>query len=311
MAAARRAFAALHRRPGLARGLHSGAPQGCQRNDLLAALASMAAYDCEAVAPLLRKHAEKAKKSLATTGFELAAMFQVVGGRTMDIAGEREVIDTDAAYLWLRADDGHGILAFRGCDTLEDIQHVHAASAASVSGYQLHAQVAESELFPLVSKMKAADFSACASLAVAGHSLGGGCASMFAVLANDPADPLALGNGMKMVDELYSFGGTPVFHRDCMAINKRPGTDGSFVGGVFRTVRKVCGQEVQDRAVSSLDDFHHANTSFVSLRFSQQTPEVIDSSQVTHETHKGIPGDKELFPLHSPLNYLKLLRFAQ
>ncbi len=81
-------------------------------------------------------------------------------------------------------------------------------------GHQLHAGVAEGEFAPLVSLMSAEHFSPLKTLVVTGHSLGGGCATLFAVLVNDVDDPLGFGPARKFVDELYGFGATPVFHND-------------------------------------------------------------------------------------------------
>jgi hypothetical protein len=267
----------------------------------------MAAYDCEAVGSVLKQHVARAKTGLARAGFDLVASFQVVGGKALDITGNREVTETDAAYLWVRPDDGQGILAFRGSDTEEDLKHIRTAISADVCGYQVHREVAESEFLPLVAQMSAADFAGCESLAVAGHSLGGGCASLFAVLSNDTSDPLGLGSARKLVDELYAFGSIPVFSGPGVAANARPGSGGTFAGGVFRTVREVRGKEVQDAAVRSLEEFHHARTNLVSLRFSSSAPEEISSTTMTSGSHKDIPADATLFPLHSPINYIKLL----
>ena len=87
-----------------------------------------------------------------------------------------------------------------------------AVRTCEMYGHQLHAAVAEREFAPLVANMRAGDFLSSTTLAVTGHSLGGGCASMLAVLMNDKVGPLGFGASRKLVDELYGFGATAVFH---------------------------------------------------------------------------------------------------
>jgi hypothetical protein len=140
--------------------------------------------------------------------------FVVVGGKAKSFDGTRDVLETDAANLWVRDSDSRGILAFRGSDTQEDLEHVRNPRTVRIYGHQLHAGVAESEFAPLVSLMSHEHFSPLKTLVVTGHSLGGGCATLFAVLVNDVGDPLGFGPTRKFVDELYGFGATPVFHND-------------------------------------------------------------------------------------------------
>ena len=182
--------------------------------DLHAAWASLAAYDSEAAGEFLNREADKAKGLLEDAGYSMVQDFVVHNGRSMSFDGTVEVEEYDAAYLWMRASDGRGILAFRGSDTQKNLKNVRSTETCSMYGHHLHAAVAEGEFAPLVAKMAAADFSACTTLAVTGHSLGGGCASMLAVLMNDKADPLGFGTARKTVDELYGFGATAVFHND-------------------------------------------------------------------------------------------------
>jgi len=71
---------------------------------------------------------------------------------------------------------------------------------------------------------------------------GGGCATIFSVLMNDPSDPLNFGPSRKHVDELYGFGATPVFHdQDQETANhygcKATGVNRHFKGAIYRTVR--------------------------------------------------------------------------
>lgn len=162
----------------------------------------------------MNRQAERAKTKLNEAGFELVSSFVVHGGMATSFDGTREVPETDAAYLWVREDDERGILAFRGSDTQEDLANVRDPRMIDMYGHKVHAGVADGEFTPLVDKMWAGDFQDLQTFVVTGHSLGGGCASLFAVLMNDPADPLRFGEDRKRVDELYGFGATPVFHND-------------------------------------------------------------------------------------------------
>ena len=199
---------------GAVRVFHSVAAAVARREpkDLHAAWASLACYDSEAV-PFLNPFAETAKTDLESAGYVLTTVFAVDGGKATSFDGNSEVDETDVANLWVRESDGRGILAFRGSDTQEDLEHVRSPDKVSMYGHQVHAGV-QSELAPLLEKMSPSDFASLNTLAVTGHSLGGGCASLFAVLVNDGADPLQFGQDRKLVDELYGFGATPVFHSD-------------------------------------------------------------------------------------------------
>ena len=226
-----------------------------------------------------------------------------------------EVDEYDAAYLWLREEDGRAILAFRGSDTQKNLENVRSTATCSMYGHQVHAAVAEGEFAPLVTKMTRGDFSSCATLAVTGHSLGGGCASMLAVLMNDKSDPLGFGEGRKIVDELYGFGATAVFH------NAEPETPneygchqrGAFPGAIYRTLRTTDGVEVQDRAFNlATQCFHYPKTGLVSLRSSRTAPVAYQSSGVQRAPRwrrivSETPLDDELFPLHNPVNYVQWL----
>ena len=174
-------------------------------SDLQAAWASLAAYDSRAAGKFLNAKAEQAKESLRGAGFERVAAFEVHNGKAMSFDNTVQVDEWDAAHLWLREADGRGILAFRGSDSQEDLQHVRCDRKADMYGHMLHAEVVEGEFAPLVAKMAPGDFSSCATLVATGHSLGGGCASLLAVLTNDKADPLGFGPERKRVDELYGF----------------------------------------------------------------------------------------------------------
>ena len=160
----------------------------------------------------MNRKAAKAKKDLRAAGYERVEAFEVYNGKSMSFDGTVEVDEYDAAHLWLREADGRAMLAFRGSDTQKNLANVRCSATVSMFGHKLHGAVAEGEFAPLVAKMSAGDFSSCSTLVATGHSLGGGCASMLAVLMNDKADPLAFGAARKKVDELYGFGATPVFH---------------------------------------------------------------------------------------------------
>jgi hypothetical protein len=286
-------------------------------SDLQAAWASLAAYDSEAAGKFLNTKAEKAKESLRGEGFERVAAFEVYNGKSMSFDNTAEVDEWDAAYLWLRESDGRGILAFRGSDSQKNLEHVRCDRKADMYGHMLHAEVAEGEFAPLVAKMSPGDFSSCATLVATGHSLGGGCASLLAVLTNDKADPLGFGPARKKVDELYGFGATPVFHvSECETPNEYGcHVRGAFPGAIYRTLRiGVDGvTEVQDRAFNlATQNFHYPKTGLVSLRSAKTRPVAYLSSRVqgaprwravVHDT----PLDDELFPLHNPVNYVKWL----
>ena len=301
------------------RGVSSAARAGpsgrYEQKDLHAAYASLAAYDSKAAGTFLNVEAEKAKGELRAAGYELVREFIVDNGRDLSFDGTVEVDAFDAANLWLRASDGRALLAFRGSDTQKNLQNVRNPATCLMYGHRLHAAVAEGEFSPLVSMMAAGDFSSCAALAVTGHSLGGGCASMLAVLMNDKADPLGFGAARKTVDELYGFGATAVFH------NSEPETPneygchvrGAFPGAIYRTLRTTDGVEVQDRAFNlATQCFHYPKTGLVSLRSPHTAPVAYRSSGVQGAPRwrhmvRETPLDAELFPLHNPLHYVRWL----
>ena len=290
-------------------------PPAREPKDLHAALASLAAYDSEAAGAFLNKEADKAKGELAAAGYSLVRDFVVHNGKSLSFDGTVEVEEYDVAYLWLREADGRAILAFRGSDTQKNLQNVRSTETCSMYGHHLHAAVAEGEFAPLVAKMSAGDFSSCSTLVVTGHSLGGGCASMLAVLMNDKADPLGFGSTRKTVDELYGFGATAVFHNNEPETPNEYGCHvrGAFRGAIYRTVRTVKGVEVQDRAFNlATKMFHYPKTGLVSLRSSKTPPVAYQSSGVQgaprwrHKVRE-MPLDDELFPLHNPVNYVRWL----
>ena len=90
------------------------------RPELHAAWASLAAYDSDASGKFLQQASARAKQQLSDAGFEMLTDYSITGGIATDFAGTREVVETDAAYLWHRPDDRRGILAFRGSDTQQD-----------------------------------------------------------------------------------------------------------------------------------------------------------------------------------------------
>ena len=173
--------------------------------------------------------------------------------------------------------------------------------------------MAEGEFAPLVAKMSPGDFSSCATLVATGHSLGGGCASLLAVLMNDQADPLGMGESRKRVDELYGFGATPVFHTSEHETPNEYGcyTRGAFPGAIYRTLRMGAdGVEVQDRAFNlATQNFHYPKTGLVSLRSAKTRPVAYLASDVQGTPRwrsmvRDTPLDAELFPLHNPVNYV-------
>jgi hypothetical protein len=134
--------------------------------------------------------------------------------------------------------------------------------------------------------MSPSDFCDFKTLAVTGHSLGGGCASMLAVLMNDGRDPLGFGADRKVVDELYGFGPTPVFHDEepetlnCQ-VSSKAGKDGSFTGGIFRAVKDTPQGVVQDRAFNLVHHgFHHPKINLINLRSRKFRPEVYSASRI-------------------------------
>ena len=128
---------------------------------------------------------------------------------------------------------------------------------------------------------------------------------MFAVLGNDQSDPLGFGDGRKLIDELYAFAPTPVFHG---APHGGPAPRGSFRGSVFRAVRTVKGVEVQDRALllAAQHGFHLPYADLVTLR-KRRPPVVVPCHLVTPEMISSMPVDDKLFPLHNPLHYVDWL----
>ena len=284
--------------------------------DLHAAWASLAAYDSVASGKFLNDEAEKAKDQLRGVGYEVATRFVEYNGRDMSFDGTMEVDADDVATLWLRETDGRAILAFRGSDTQKNLQNVRNPAVADAWGHRVHAAVAEEELAPLVGKMSAGDFSSCSRLVVTGHSLGGGCASMLAVLMNDKSDPLGFGQGRKTVDELYGFGATPVFHNSERETPNEYGchVNGAFPGAIYRTLRTIDGEEVQDRAFNlATHGFHYPKTGLVSLRSATKPPVAYQSSGVQgaprwrHYVAETPVDPTGLFPLHNPLNYVRWL----
>lgn len=134
-----------------------------------AAWASLAAYDSKASGRALNRQAEDAKEQLRSVGYQLRTQYLVDGGKAKSFDGKFDVDETDGAYFWFRDTDRRGILAFRGSDTQEDLEHVRSTETRYMYGHHLHAAVAEDEFAPLEQKMNHADFVDCDSLVVTGH----------------------------------------------------------------------------------------------------------------------------------------------
>eukprot|EP01047_Picozoa_sp_COSAG01_P009785 COSAG01_NODE_405_length_17466_cov_554.403697_17_plen_280_part_00 len=262
----------LHRRPSLVGAMQRtlkvfrrcmASATAREPKDLHAAWASLGAYEGSA-AEFFHSAAAEARGNLRGAGYELARDFTVDNGQDWSFDGSSRVHAYDVANLWLREADGRMILAFRGSDTQKNLLNVRNPARCSMYGHQLHAAVAEDEFAPLVAQMTAGDFSAATTLVVTGHSLGGGCASMLAVLMNDKTDPLGFGERRKTVDELYGFGATPVFHStEAETANEQYGchVHGSFHGGIYRTIGISRGVEVQDQAFRlAQSGFHYPKT---------------------------------------------------
>ena len=133
---------------------------------------------------------------------------------------------------------------------------------------------------------------------------------------NSKSDPLGFGPARKTVDELHGFGATAVFH------NTEPETpneygchiQGAFPGAVYRTLGSTPdGVEVQDQAFNlATKDFHYPKTGLVSLRSPQTPPVAYRSSGVQGAPRwrnmvRATPLAEDLFPLHSPVNYVRWL----
>ena len=283
----------------------------CPMQQLHAAWASLAAYDSDALGAPLQKAAEAAKRKLNSAGFQQTAHYVIVGGPALSFDGTQEVTETDAAYLWAREEDGSGILAFRGSDTMEDLSHTRDPRSTIMFGRTLHAGITKGEFLPLAERMDPVDFCRFRNLTVTGHSLGGACACLFAVLINDPTDPLAFGSERKCVDALFAFAPPPVFSGEAgpPATNGQRPSDGVFPGGIFRAVRQVASVEVQDRAfnLAVADDFRYPCADLVDLRSGRRAPEITPADRVTQETLRAFPLDESLFPLHNPMHYVNWL----
>ncbi len=283
--------------------------------DLHAAWASLAAYNSRAAGKSLNRKADEARQELEAAGYKRVREFEVYNGKDLSFDGSVQVDEYDAAHLWLRETDGRSILAFRGSDTQKNLRNVRDPATCFMYGHHLHAAVAEAEFAPLVSQMTAGDFSSSATLVATGHSLGGGCASLLAVLLNDKADPLGFGAARKTVDELFAFGPTAVFHNTELETPNEYGCHqrGAFPGAIYRTLRTVNGVEVQDAALGlATEHFHFPKTGLVSLRSAQTAPVAYQSSGVQglprwRHLVQQTPLDPDLFPLHSPVNYVTWL----
>ena len=139
---------------------------------------------------------------------------------------------------------------------------------------------------------------------------------MLAVLMNDKSDPLGFGQGRKTVDELYGFGATAVFHDSERETPNEYGchVNGAFPGAIYRTLRTIDGEEVQDRAFNlATHGFHYPKTGLVSLRSATKPPVAYQSSGVQgaprwrHYVAETPVDPTGLFPLHNPLNYVRWL----
>merc|ERR550537_1502686 len=93
----------------------------------------------------------------------------------------------------------------------------------------VHTGVA-AELGPLVAQVDFAEIkSSCGSVAITGHSLGGGLAQLMALALTNPADAL---NASMTVDALYTFG--PMAVTDEKEGNAQA-ADGCFAGSAYVT----------------------------------------------------------------------------
>ena len=133
---------------------------------------------------------------------------------------------------------------------------------------------------------------------------------------NDTADPLGFGDHRKIVDELYGFGATPVFHNSETETRNEYGCGRygcGFRGAIYRALRTVDGIEVQDRALNLATlDFHYPKTHLVSLRSPDVAPVAYTSSKTKDAPRwrakvQETPVDDALFPLHHPANYVNWL----
>ena len=85
------------------------------------------------------------------------------------------------------------------------------------------------------------------------------------------------------MDELYGFGATAVFHDSERETPNEYGchVNGAFPGAIYRTLRLVDGEEVQDRAFKlATHGFHYPKTGLVSLRSARDAPVAYQSSGV-------------------------------
>lgn len=137
--------------------------------------------------------------------------------------------DEDQSVWW--ANGGKCVLAFRGSDSYADFHNnwdptpvtawgvdgVHTGIVAELSGLV-------DLMIPDLRRVKAV---CTESLMVAGHSLGGGAAQLFTVVANKADDPFGAG---LTVDSLYTFGAMPV--ADHKLTNDKT-QDGCFPGALM------------------------------------------------------------------------------
>jgi hypothetical protein len=258
--------------------------------EVAAALTSMGAYD--SVETPVSADMDAAKSTLIAAGFTNTKRYEISLGQCPHFLTQEVVNDTDAAFLWKRG--GECLLAFRGSNCLEDGFQVSPANIFKY-GYTINHDYLSREFEPLLDEMSLDDFQDCSSLDVTGHSMGGGMASIFAVLNN--AGELKL--NQHTVRGLYAFAPVKVFH-GAVPTNMKS-SDGCFEGGVY------CGYDNQgvDAACAGLGaDYMQPKTNYVKLGAQVGTTSCtsVDAQALLAE-----PVSPALFPVHAPHNSVNWL----
>lgn len=191
-----------------------------KRPECVAVKACAAAYRFGSHGELMAGDAAAA--DLQDAGFTFVRGFNVTEGEDWDYSG-----------WWEK--NGDCMITFQGSDANSDYANNWDPTPVTFWGFDGVHRGMTSELQPLIDKM---DFSAIkqkcpGKLTVVGHSLGGGLAQLFSAALNHPDD--LLGAGLH-VDELYTFGATPI--ADESLTN---GADGCFPGRLHWTAKKTDG----------------------------------------------------------------------